>query len=139
MPFKNTKKAKEWWKEYSKKPHVIARRKELKEQYKKEGKYSTTYYRKKYRIMCIEHYSGGSNQCGCCGENKIEFLAIDHINGGGRKHQKEIKSKYASLAIFLFRNNFPSGFRILCHNCNSSLGYYGYCPHNKEIDSVHRV
>ncbi len=21
------------------------------------------------------------------------------------------------------------GYRLLCHNCNSALAYYGYCPH----------
>jgi hypothetical protein len=132
MPFKDRKKAKEWWKKYSKRPEVIARRQELKSIYKKSGKYSTTFYRRRARVMCIEHYSNGKNQCSCCGEKHMEFLAIDHIKGGGRKHQKEIKSKYSSVPIFLVRNNFPKGFRVLCHNCNSALGYYGYCPHDKE-------
>ncbi len=30
---------------------------------------------------------------------------------------------------WLYRNNWPDGFRILYHNCNQSLGSYGYCPH----------
>lgn len=32
---------------------------------------------------------------------------------------------------WLKRNDWPKGFRVLCHNCNSSLGYYGYCPHRR--------
>lgn len=24
---------------------------------------------------------------------------------------------------------FPSGYRVLCHNCNQAIGFYGRCPH----------
>jgi len=24
---------------------------------------------------------------------------------------------------------YPTGFRVLCHNCNQAIGLYGYCPH----------
>lgn len=67
------------------------------------------------------------NKCQCCGENRIEFLSIDHINGGGTKHRKEIS--HANIYVWLKRNKFPEGFQILCHNCNMSKAYYGYCPH----------
>jgi hypothetical protein len=23
-------------------------------------------------------------------------------------------------------------YRVLCHNCNMALGFYGYCPHHPE-------
>ena len=72
------------------------------------------------------------NKCECCGENKKEFLCIDHINGGGFRHRKSIKGR--SIYAWLRENNYPKeGFRILCHNCNSAKGYYGYCPHEKTI------
>ena len=61
-----------------------------------------------------------------------EFLAIDHINGGGNKHRKELKND--KLPGWLAKNNFPEGFRILCHNCNMALGFYGFCPHQKEAN-----
>jgi|SRR3990170_1736825 len=77
------------------------------------------------RSSVLLHY--GWN-CACCGEGRYEFLAIDHINGGGRKHEKERK---ISLDDWIVKNNFPEGFRILCHNCNMSLGNYKYCPHNE--------
>lgn len=80
---------------------------------------------KRQRLLCIEHYGG---KCDCCGEKRYEFLAIDHINGGGGKHRKQIGNHTVA---WLVRNNFPDGFRILCHNCNQSLGHYGYCPHKK--------
>ena len=80
------------------------------------------------RIRCLSHYSDGKIECGCCKENNYEFLAIDHINGGGNKHIKSIGGK---LVRWLIKNNFPQGFRVLCHNCNMSLGHHGYCPHEK--------
>ena len=30
------------------------------------------------------------------------------------------------------RNNYPVGFRVLCWNCNCSIGMYGECPHQEE-------
>jgi hypothetical protein len=36
---------------------------------------------------------------------------------------------------YLIRNNFPEGYRVLCHNCNQSLGYFGYCPHTVSSQS----
>jgi len=78
------------------------------------------------RLEVLAHYGG---KCACCGISEFEFLAIDHINGGGNIHRKEIKD---TLTMWLYRNDYPKGFRVLCHNCNFSLGAYGYCPHSKE-------
>lgn len=77
------------------------------------------------RLTCLEHYGG---VCACCGENRYEFLAIDHINGGGNRHRSETGGK---IVRWLLKNNLPKGFRVLCHNCNHSLGMHGFCPHNK--------
>lgn len=79
------------------------------------------------RRAVLEHYGG--SKCACCGESRYEFLAIDHINGGGAKHRKEVAPR---IVRWLVQNNFPPGFRILCHNCNQSLGYNKYCPHDRE-------
>lgn len=32
------------------------------------------------------------------------------------------------LRIGSYRNDI----RVLCHNCNMSLGFSGYCPHSRE-------
>lgn len=77
------------------------------------------------REKCIAHYGP---DCACCGESRYEFLCIDHINGGGEQHRKIAGSK---ISRWLIKNNFPPGFRVLCSNCNSSLGHYGYCPHHQ--------
>lgn len=89
-----------------------------------------------YRIKCIEFYSNGENKCFCCGENNIEFLAVDHINGCGGKHRKFVQKHYRNIYYFLVKTGFPSGYRIACHNCNLSMGFYGYCPHNKSEDCL---
>ncbi len=79
------------------------------------------------RRLVLCHYGGTPPRCACCGEDLYEFLALDHINGGGRKHARSVNSH---LYQWIHANNFPSGFRVLCHNCNQSLGAYGYCPHH---------
>ena len=102
--------------EYSRK--YYQKNREHKLQQKKE-------YLKKIREAVIKGYGG---KCACCEESHYEFLALDHKDGGGTKERKIIKT--ATLYRKVLRENFPPEYRILCHNCNSSLGYYGYCPHN---------
>jgi|GEM_PF-4219444 len=80
-------------------------------------------YDREQRAAVIAHYGG---KCDCCGENRLEFLAIDHISGGGKKHLANIRM---SIYRWLTRNGYPPGFRVLCHNCNLSMGFYRYCPH----------
>lgn len=83
-------------------------------------------WRVKMRMMALRRYGGNPPKCRCCGESNIEFLGIDHIGGRGGVHRKQIGSH---LAERLGRMGWPSGYRVLCHNCNLSRGYYGYCPH----------
>jgi hypothetical protein len=86
---------------------------------------------KRYRKTVMHHYGGA--KCACCGERTFEFLSIDHINGGGNKHRKEAKLSGKGIYRWLVKNGFPEGFRVLCHNCNFSIGAYGYCPHGGRI------
>lgn len=89
-------------------------------------------YRKRnqeLRLKCLIFYSGNPPECACCGEGHIEFLTIDHINNDGAEHRRQLgvgKSFYR----WLIKENFPDGFRVLCYNCNCSLGHYGRCPHD---------
>jgi hypothetical protein len=85
-----------------------------------------------YRLMVLRHYSEGSPVCACCGERHIEFLCVDHVNGGGNRHRKEIGGGSRTF-LWLIRQGFPAGFRVLCHNCNSAIGHYGYCPHSRAL------
>ena len=94
---------------------------------KKENKRLKEFHNKQ-RHICIDHYSGGSMSCSCCGENIEMFLEIDHLRGGGTKHRKELKN--GRIEFWLIKHNFPKGFGVLCCNCNK--GKYlngGICPH----------
>lgn len=83
---------------------------------------------KRIRREVLQHYGG---KCECCGEFILEFLALDHIEGGGGAHRKKINT--GNFAWWLKRNGYPKGYRVLCHNCNMARGIYGYCPHEHLI------
>ena len=70
--------------------------------------------------------------CSCCNENEIDFLSIDHIDG--RKYLKNEEKKLVGprLYRFLIKNNFPSGYQVLCYNCNSAKSDRGFCPHKRK-------
>ena len=69
--------------------------------------------RQKQRLEVITYYGG---KCNKCGFTDIRALQIDHINGGGTKHKKEIKT--FDLCHWIIRNKYPKGFQVLCANCN---------------------
>lgn len=86
----------------------------------------------KKRLQVLIHYGGSPPKCVCCGENYIEFLTIDHIHGNGNKQRKLVTG--ITFYTWLIKNNFPEGYRVLCYNCNCSLGHYGHCPHENQLD-----
>jgi len=71
----------------------------------------------KIKTEVISHYSNNSMKCDLCPENRLYALGLDHINGGGIKHRKEIGGG-SHLYRWIIKNNYPIDFRILCHNCN---------------------
>ncbi len=80
-------------------------------------------YRDALRLEVISAYGG---RCACCGEAALPFLTIDHIDGGGTEHRRRTHNKvYTKLR----QSGFPSGYRVLCWNCNAAIGLYGRCPH----------
>lgn len=82
-------------------------------------------YRDKIRRDAIEHYGG---KCACCGEDRIVFLCIDHIDGGGNTHRRAVGGYGSSFFAWLRRENYPSEFQVLCWNCNHARRM-GMCPH----------
>lgn len=83
--------------------------------------------RRRLRTETFEKYGGSF--CACCGEDYYEFLTMDHIDGSGADHRRQMGTK-TDIYHWLKKNNYPPGFRVLCMNCNFALGYHGYCPHN---------
>jgi hypothetical protein len=75
---------------------------------------------------------GGKCQCPGCGITQYEWLAIDHVRGGGCRERRE--KKFAnSQAFYNYLDKHPKSakYQILCHNCNSAKAFYGGCPHAK--------
>lgn len=74
------------------------------------------------KLNTIRAYSPNMT-CRICGTSFIEFLAIDHINGGGRQHCREL-GNHGSHRFYLWlqKNEYPGGYRVLCHNCNLKHG-----------------
>jgi hypothetical protein len=80
------------------------------------------------RLEVITHYGG---KCSCCGETEYGFLTIDHVNGGGTKHRKEVTA--SRLPYVIIKNNFPKDYQVLCYNCNCAraVSHNKVCPHKK--------
>lgn len=85
-----------------------------------------------YRRVKIEAMQAyGGTVCACCGESNVKFLTIDHIFGGGTAQRKQLKG-VCSIYRWLKRNNYPSGYQVLCYNCNCARAYNnGICPHKE--------
>ena len=67
--------------------------------------------------------------CACCGYSDIRFLSVDHIDGRKNLSVKEKKLNSHYLWKYLIKTGLPSGYQILCHNCNIAKGQEKYCPH----------
>lgn len=96
---------------------------------------------KRLKKEAIDAYGG---KCGCCGETNIVFLTIDHINNDGAKHRRELSGKDKKgtgggtvTYLFLKKNNYPEGYRVLCFNCNCGRNINGgICPHETQSSEI---
>lgn len=88
-------------------------------------------FRLQQKIAFVKAYGG---KCACCGENKIEFLTIAHLNNDGAMHRREIGGSN-QLHSWIRRNGYPKDFTVLCFNCNTADFYYGQCPHKKSSNT----
>jgi hypothetical protein len=78
--------------------------------------------RQEKRLLVMRHYCKGEPHCmsTTCevtgGAKHPDSLCIDHINGGGRAHAKEVGGHVID---WIIKNDFPEGlFQVLCQNCN---------------------
>ncbi len=132
----------QYGKEYNQRPEVkervrlyrieYAQRPEFKQRRNKRAKeYS---YKVKYEVL--GHYSKKlSNSdfpcCNCCGEHDfLIFLTIDHItNRKNVTHEKGLGGQ--KMYHYLRKNGYPTGYQVLCYNCNSAKSDSGICPHKR--------
>lgn len=98
-------------------------------------------YVKKQKLRVIRHYSNGKMECACCKESIFEFLSIDHINNNGALEREKTGSG-TGFYVYLIKHKYPSGYQVLCFNCNMAKGFYGECPHeemrrlDKEVERI---
>ena len=132
MPYKDIEKRREWKQEWRKKnpEKRAANRRRWKNKNPDLVKASKARGRTKLKRNIFEYYGGTPPICACCGEDLFEFLTIDHINGDGAAHRRELGTD--AIYAWLKREGYPEGFRVLCINCNFAMGLYGYCPHQQE-------
>ena len=88
---------------------------------------------RRFRIK-TEMVTAYGGQCACCSENKIEFLTIDHINGGGTQHRKQIKkSGGTDFYLWLKKMGWPrQDYQLLCWNCNCATKSGIKCQHKTD-------
>lgn len=84
-------------------------------------------YALQIKTKVMTHYAGGIPQCACCKESNMKFLSMDHINNDGYLEERK---KRNALCLRLVREGYPSGFQVLCYNCNFGKAINnGKCPH----------
>ena len=137
-PKKGTLYLREWVKTKSGEAYKERQRKYMVKWRKDNREKSKTIQKRSYdkaRLGALIHYSGDPPQCACCGEKMIEFLTLDHIDGNGAEHRRQIEKEYGwklggnQLVFWLKRKNYPEGFQVLCANCNFGKRTNKECPH----------
>jgi hypothetical protein len=88
---------------------------------------------RRLRMEVITAY-GGKCACPDCDVTTPEFLSVDHKNGGGNKHRRQLSGRSHGGTQHLYRwlktNDFPrDNFQLLCRNCNAAKSEHGSCPH----------
>ena len=77
-------------------------------------------------------------ECACCGEDTVDFLTIDHINGGGNEHRRQMNG--TNPYRWLKKHGYPPGYQVLCFNCNCGRRINGgICPHKDTEFTLERI
>ena len=95
--------------------------------------------RKRLKLQMIAAYGGN---CDCCGENRHEFLTLDHVNRDGNQHRATFGGRGIATSMQIWadlkRRGWPKdGFRVLCMNCNWATRYGTACPHTQFAPEQH--
>lgn len=135
MPWKNKEKIKAY-----KKKHRLINHKKYKKyslKYRHDNKNKIKKWHKQHRLdMKLKAYDiYGGRKCSWCGEDDIAALNIDHINNNATTHRdnKGYKIQGTRLYTWLAKHCYPSGFQVLCWNCNFAKSF------NNGILPAHRA
>lgn len=101
-------------------------------QFKNKDKHAE-YHKKRNaekRREVLLHYSDSIDiQCKCCETKVLDFLTLDHINGGGRQHRLATTHSTVGYLHTLHEQTgkWLEGFQVLCMNCNWYKHLNGEC------------
>ncbi len=125
MSFHDKDKEKEYFRKY-RREHRIYLNKEaarrMRERRKRDPEYLDKLhqhhrnYNIKTKLAAFDAYGG--RFCCICGDKRISALTIDHIDGGGSEHRRDIGQGGSQFYRWLKKNQYPKGYRVLCMNCN---------------------
>ena len=96
-------------------------------------------YRQKVKTEVITYYGNGKMVCVKCGFDDLRALTIDHINGGGGAHMRELGiTAGTKMYSWLRRNEYPKGYQTLCSNCQrikqeEQHKYYNYLAERNQV------
>jgi len=67
--------------------------------------------------------------CACCGEQARRVLTVDHVQGGGTRHRRELRDPRAYYRSIISEGVPADRYRLLCLNCHESVNERGRCHH----------
>ncbi len=94
----------------------------------------------KLKADAMAAYGG---KCVCCGETEVEFLTLDHVEGGGNEKRSTLKEfglligkSQTGVTFYQYLKNDgwsnEEGLQILCANCNGAKRGLPESPHKLE-------
>ncbi len=111
---------------------------ERRDKFNKRRRESGKIKREAEKMEVLTHYSKQTLGCAFCGEQEIEFLTIDHIEGRQNLSKREnIHGDH--LYAHLKKSGFPIGHQVLCFNCNNAkenmkrIGVLSLKPRNVSV------
>jgi hypothetical protein len=130
------KRVKEW--QSNNRDHCNEQQREYRKQNATPWREATKRYRAKLKADGVAAYGGC---CSCCGEIELEFLTLDHVDGGGGAHRKLLKrqGRMGGGAPWLIakQEGYPPTYRVLCSNCNTSAAQGGgVCVHQRKKNEI---
>lgn len=84
-------------------------------------------WRQRRKANVFERYGGAV--CACCGEDELIFLTLNHLDGGGTQHRRQLPPNGQATYEWASKNDFPPIFNVLCFNCNFATANGRACPH----------
>lgn len=72
--------------------------------------------REKWKLAAVNVLTGGEGTCRQCGQGDLDVLTFDHIENDGKEHRKNVPT--SKFLWWFIKNDYPSGFQVLCANCN---------------------